>query len=113
MDSPEVSLARSLYPRWQRGDYTATDWAHPEIDFAITDGPTPGRWRGIEAMARAFTEFIANFEDWRVEPLDFEELGYDRVLVTVRVRGRGRSSGLEVERMGVVGANLFEIRDGR
>jgi ketosteroid isomerase-like protein len=113
MDSPEISLARSLYPRWSQGDYGAIEWAHPEIDFAIADGPTPGRWRGIDAMAQAFTDFIANFEAWRVEPIEFQDLGNGRVLVVVRLRARGRSSGLEVERIGVLGANLFEIRAGK
>jgi len=30
----------------QRGDYSPGEWEHPEIEFVIADGPTPGSWTG-------------------------------------------------------------------
>jgi hypothetical protein len=42
--SEDVKLVRSLYADWERGDYTSSEWAHPEIEWVIVDGPDPGIW---------------------------------------------------------------------
>jgi ketosteroid isomerase-like protein len=111
--SANVDFVRSLYAAWERGDWSSVEWAHPEIEFVAADGPTPGSSRGLASMGEFWREFLSTWEDYRVEAEDYRELEGDRVLVFIRIRGRGKTSGLEVGRMGAKGANLFHLRDGK
>jgi hypothetical protein len=43
MSRENVELVRSVVSAWERGDYSSTEWAHPEIEFVIADRPSPGR----------------------------------------------------------------------
>jgi ketosteroid isomerase-like protein len=111
--STNLDLVRSLYTAWERGDWSSADWAHPEIEFVSADGPSRWSVSGVAALAEAWREFLETWEEWRVEAEDFRELDDERVLVLIRIGGRGKASGLEVDQMSAKGANLFHIRDGK
>lgn len=32
-----MQLVRSIYDRWERGEFTSVDWAHPEIRYSPFD----------------------------------------------------------------------------
>jgi ketosteroid isomerase-like protein len=91
-----VKLARALYAAWGRGDFSSTEWADPEIEWVIAEGPTVGRWKGAAAMAESFGDFLRAWEGYRVEAEDFREIDDERVLVLTRNSGRGKTSGLEI-----------------
>jgi ketosteroid isomerase-like protein len=111
--SADVDLIRSIYESWARGDYSRSDWAHPDIEFAIVDGTEPASATGVDGMARVWGRFLAAWDGHRAEAHGFRELGEGRVLVLTDNSGRGKTSGLELGGMQTEGANVFEIRDGR
>jgi ketosteroid isomerase-like protein len=43
----------------------------------------------------------------------YRELDADRVLVLFRYGGRGKTSGLELGRVGAKSAQVFHVRDGK
>ena len=110
--SETLDLVRSIYADWERGDFTAAEWADPDIEF-VTSGPSPGTWAGLAGMADAWRDWLSAWEDWRVEADEYRELDDERVLVFIRQSGRGKTSGFEFGETGTREANLFHIRDGR
>ena len=50
MSRENVAIARSIYAAWSRGDFSSLDWADPEIEYVIVDGPEPGSCRGRATM---------------------------------------------------------------
>jgi ketosteroid isomerase-like protein len=113
MGSANVELVRSILAATERGDYSSTKWAHPEIEFVVVDGPTPGSWKGVAGMAEGIRSFLSTWENYRVEAEEFRELDDERVLVLIRRSGRGKTSGLELDQLRTKGANLFEIHGGK
>jgi ketosteroid isomerase-like protein len=113
MSQENVEVVRSIFAAWERGDYSSAEWAHPEIEFVASDGPTPGSWSGLAAMARAWRETLSAFEELRAEADEYRALDDERVLVLMHFSGRGKTSGLEVGEIQMKGANLFHVRDGK
>src|SRR6266849_6294773 len=95
--SENLDLVRSIYADWERADYGSVEWAAPEIEFVIADGPSPGSWTGVARMAEAWRDVLNAWEGYRVKADESRELGRGQVLVLLRaVGGRGRVSGLEL-----------------
>jgi ketosteroid isomerase-like protein len=111
--SENLDLVRSIYADWERGDFSSAEWADPDIEFAIVGGPAPGNWKGLAAMAKAWRDFLAAWEDFHAEPEEYRELDAERVIVLTRQSGRGRTSGLEIGPTETKVASLFHVRGGK
>ena len=111
--SENLDLVRSIYAAWKRGDYSSSDWADPDIEFVIADGPDPGSWTGLVGMAEALRNILSVWEGFRSEAEEYRELDAERVLVLTRRSGRGKTSGLELGQVRANGAQLFHVRGGR
>jgi ketosteroid isomerase-like protein len=113
MPSANVDLVSSIFVAWERGDFSSAEWAHPDIEFVIADGPNPGRWTGLAGMEDGFRDFLNAWEGYRFEADEYRELDHERILALGRQSGRGKTSGLELAQMRAKGTALFHIRDGK
>jgi ketosteroid isomerase-like protein len=108
-----LDLVRSIYADWERGDFSPTEWAHPEIEFVIADGPYLGSWTGLTGMAEATRSQLGAWEDLGFQAADYRELDGERVLVLIHFSGRGRTSGLDLRQIRAEGAHLFHVHGGK
>jgi len=82
MSSANLDLVRSIYAAWERGDFSSSEWAHPEIEHADADGPLVGGTGGFERLGHGVREFLTAF---RAEAL----LGPDPPRMVLRGRRPG------------------------
>lgn len=114
MSQANVEIVRSVIASWERGDYSSTDWAHPDIEFVIADGPAPGHWTGLPGMAEAWRDVLSAWDEFHGTSAEgYRELDGDRVLVFNQFAGRGRTSGLDIGEVGVRAATVLHLRDGK
>jgi ketosteroid isomerase-like protein len=113
VSSANLDLVRSICAAWERGDFSSAEWAHPEIEFVLTGGPVEGSWTGLAGMAEGFRHFVDAWNELRLEVDEQCEVDDERVLVTIRMHGRGKASGLELGQIGSSGAGLFHVRGGK
>jgi ketosteroid isomerase-like protein len=111
--SENLDLVRSIAAAWKRGDYASVEWADPEIEWVIADGPAPGTWTGVACMAEGWRDVLGAWENLRGEVEAYRELDADRVLVLFRYGGRGKTSGLELGQVSAKSAQVFHVRDGK
>ena len=110
MSSSNLELVRSLYEAWEVGDWSSIEWADPEIEFVIADGPDPSSRTGRAGMRAAWRGLLGAWEGYQAEAQEFRELDSERVYVKIKVSGRGKASGLQLQKPT---ANVFTIRAGK
>jgi ketosteroid isomerase-like protein len=113
MSRENVAIARSIYAAWSRGDFSSLDWADPEIEYVIVDGPEPGSCRGRAAMAETMHGILNPWENARIEADEYIELDDEHVFVLNHLSGRGKTSSLDVGQMKRNGAAILHIRHGK
>jgi ketosteroid isomerase-like protein len=108
-----AELVRRGYESFAAGDVQAAlELIDPNVVVAVFTGrPGANRetYHGHEGFFENLGEMTDVFDDFRFEPLEIEEYG-DRLLVTVRVTGRGKASGVGID------SRLFHVwtvRDGK
>ena len=112
--SENLDLVRSLYrDHFERGEFFgAAEWAHPEIECVLVDGPAPDSGIGLAGMARVWKGFLAAYDDFSAHVEEYREIDARRVLVLLQFSGRGRASGLEIASMSVRNASVYDIDGG-
>jgi ketosteroid isomerase-like protein len=111
--SANLNLVRAILAAWERGDFSSTAWADPEIEYEWVDGLSPGSWRGVAGIEEATRDLFTAWQGIRFEVDGDHEVDAERVLVLTRIRALGKASGLEIGDMGGKGANLFYLRSGK
>ncbi len=111
MSQENIEVVRSLYAALNRGDREAAlGFADPDIEVdasRLVFNPTT--YVGMDGLRRMADARDEVWEEFRYEVIDFREAG-DRVVVVERLIGKGKGSGVEVDR---VYAAIWTVRDGR
>jgi hypothetical protein len=77
---------------------TALGWLPEELEWhAVSADPEQQLLRGPAEVIRWFEEFRSVFDDWRIEPLGFEQPADGAVLVDHVIRGTSRAARVPVE----------------
>jgi len=92
----------------------AEEFCDPEIIFnneALTTGyPEIGEWHGYEGMLQFAVGQAEAFEQMWIKPAEFIDAGDEKVLVALRLGGKARHTGIEVE-LSVL--YVVTLRDGK
>jgi integrase len=97
-----VALVRSIYADLGRGDFTSVDWANPQMEYVLMDGPSPGTFTGLTEIASGLREMPSLWKDprdvideYRVRRRELPQPGHGRSDPgTERKVRAGRSSAL-------------------
>jgi ketosteroid isomerase-like protein len=84
---------------------------HPEFEATTPPGlaAEPDTYRGPEGVRRYFDSFYEAMDEVVFEPHELRSVG-EVVVVTITLRARGRTTGIEVEQSVV---QTWELRDGK
>ena len=111
MSQENVEIVQTAFAAFERGDMDALLELCDE-DIAITQPPDlpgiPGEQRGHSGVLEALAVWPEQWEDYRSELGRIVADRGDLVVVTARTRGRGKQSGVHVERDFTF---VFTVRD--
>src|SRR5271155_1162879 len=111
MASANIDLVRSIVAPWERGDFSSAEWAEPEIEFVIPDGPAPGSWKGLAGMAPGYRGYFDVYDTVRINVEQVRELDDGAIVALFRRIGRGKASGIvELPGREMEGAVIFHLR---
>jgi ketosteroid isomerase-like protein len=111
--SENLDLVRSIIAAHERGDYASAEWADPEIEYVIADGPDAGVFKGRAAMAKAWRAVLSAYRDYSNVVEEIREIDDERVLVLGSFRGGGKASGIGAPERIRTGAALYQVRNGK
>ena len=120
MSQENVDLARRGYSAvnaaYESDDVTrflpfAEEVCDPDFVLATTGRlfPESGEWRGPQGLLRFTEAQMEAFSQMWIEPQEYIDAG-DRLVVPVRLGGKARHTGIEME---FAVAHVFTIRDGK
>jgi uncharacterized protein len=96
MSEENVEAVRATLARLNRGE-PVIDVLSPDVVWEVHAGPEPGEFRGVESVAGYYRRYLGTWEDFRVDVEEIRDAGDDKVFLATRDRGRGKSSGVDVE----------------
>jgi ketosteroid isomerase-like protein len=111
MAERNADIVGEMYAAFNRGDLAAAlQMIDPEPELhqppEVVDSES---YYGLEACLRGFSLFTEEFDEPRLEPQEVEEVD-DCVLMRVRVSGKAKVTGLELETHFF---HAWSLRDGR
>jgi ketosteroid isomerase-like protein len=111
MPEGNEEIVQRFYEAWSRKEYPGPiEFLDPEVEYVNPVGAIePGVRRGLDECVRATEKVLEGWASWQMEPERFESVG-DQVVVVLRYRGVGRTSGVVME--GHESA-LWTMRNGR
>jgi uncharacterized protein len=110
--SDAFELVRRTIERFQEGD--RSHWRSVFAEDVVWDPSGDetglfGTYRGHEGLEAFFKQWLGTWDDYWVEHSEIIDAG-DSVVVVFRQRGRGKGSGIEVDREFY---GVYDVRDGK
>jgi ketosteroid isomerase-like protein len=112
MSQENVEIVRLAVDATNRRDLATLDaiWSD-EAEFHSTFAASEGRvFRGRQGIREYFETLGDAFDDMRIEIKEITDVGDDRLVVELRVSGRGKGSGVNVEQHN---GQVWTILDGK
>jgi ketosteroid isomerase-like protein len=110
--SENLDLVRSIYADRERGDFSSAEWAHPEIEYVLADGPDPGSWRGVAAMSEGWRNILAVWDDLTATAEEYRDSMTAACSSSTAEVDKRKTSGFEIDEVRTKGATLWHVRDG-
>jgi ketosteroid isomerase-like protein len=104
MSAESLETVRQVCAEWEQGNWAGPDLFDPEVEvvFSTTSFPDAGIYHGGRATLDAWRRWLDAWDEFRTEVQDVIPSG-ERVVVLNRLEGRGKESGIPVEReVGVI-----------
>jgi ketosteroid isomerase-like protein len=97
MSRQDVETVRATWESFNRTHRPDFDALHPDVRWHTrSDLPDSDTHHGHDGVARLASDWVGSFDDLRVEAEELIDAG-DRVVAVLRLRGRLKGSGQEVE----------------
>jgi ketosteroid isomerase-like protein len=99
MSEQNVEIVRRGFEAYDLRDVDRfLSFLHPEFELhsAIVGGAERRVYRGHDGVRKWLEDSDESFEELRIEPTEFRDLG-DQVLVFGRIHAQGRESGVELD----------------
>jgi len=111
MSQENVEIVRKVFDAMSTRDReTAVSYAAPDMVVDATRRVfNPTTYLGLEGLQQFMADMDEIWEEFRPDPREFLDAG-DRVVVTGRMAGKGKGSGVVVEDDF---AGIWTVRDGR
>ena len=113
MSQENVEIVRRAYAAFNEEVLDAfLEYYHPDLEYDITkgSGPWAGMYHDRESVRRFLADYMELWEYVRMEPEEFTEVGDDQVIVLIRLRMKGKGSGIEVK---ATTLNVWTVHDGK
>jgi ketosteroid isomerase-like protein len=113
MSQENLELVRAHIEAWRAEDAPrAVSFLDPHVvaDVTRTGGIESAAFYGPEAITEFFRRYAGTFEDYRWEAERLTDFGSGAVLAVLRETGRGKGSGVPVDRPL---ATLYTVIDGK
>ena len=107
MSQANVEIVRAAYETGEP-DF---DFLHPDVKWHTrADLPDSTTYHGHDGVTKLASEWFELFDDLRFDPEEFIDAGGDVVIAVLRLRGRIRGSGKEVN---MPETHVWTMLDGR
>ena len=112
MSQENVEVARAATERFNRDGWLPEEFFDPDVEFSnLAESPLPGPYRGYDGLRQWRLDLFEVVEDGRFETWDFTDVDdADAVMFRVRLRGRAKHTGIDVD---VSWTTVDWFRDGR
>lgn len=109
MSGRDIALLEGLLEEWGRGEFWNAEPYREDIVF-VRSGPDGGEYQGIEGLTAAWRDFLAAWEDFRINTDRVVPGDPGMYVLLIRLQARGKGSGVAID---AEVANVVTMRDGR